>query len=636
MNIATKLIGGFLLVAAIAAAVGAVGYMGIQNLTVALVEVGEIRLPSITSLSAVEEGQTAIDGAENGLVLGRNLLDPVSRQKYITAVDSAWKRVDAEWKIYEALEQTKEEAAEWKKFTPAWDAWRRDHLEFMRLIEELVRLGALNNTTDEDLAENATYQQALEQAVVINPKSYAIADAALMEVIETNNQLANDATQEAEIVAARAKNMAVGGIILGVVIAILIGVFLSRGITGPLAVTMKVLEEIARGDLTPKRLETDRSDELGQMNRSLDAMALALRKTIGEIKQSSTMVASSADEISASSVQITKGAETQSSSSDETSSTMVEMASQIDNVAKSAQALAANVDQTSSSVQEMATSIEEVAKNTESLLSSVDETSTTIEQMTASIKSVTGKVKTVDDVSRSATKVASEGGSDLSRVITGIGNSSKDIGKIVKIIEEIADQTNLLALNAAIEAARAGEAGKGFAVVAEEVKRLAERSMNSTREISSFVETVQRDVGEAVKLSETVLKQIVESVTSTSGLVSEVYLATQEQSTGAGQVLKASTNMQHVTRQLSTASKEQANGAREIIKAVETMNRMTQQVADATVEQKKGGDMVVKAMDQIAQVAQQNLSATEQLSKATTGLAKEAEKMQRLTEQFSL
>jgi methyl-accepting chemotaxis protein len=396
------------------------------------------------------------------------------------------------------------------------------------------------------------------------------------------------------------------------------------------------IRHLATGDLAMPELYTWRTDEIGDLSRAIRSTVEAQRGLIGEIKQATGIVASSADEISSSAVQITKGAESQSAATDETSSSIVEMASQIEHMAKSAQSLATSVDETSSSIQEMAASIEHVARNSDNLLASVDETSSTIDQMTASIKSVATKVKVVDEASKEAAKAAGEGGAELARVIQGIGTSSRDIGKIMKIIEEIANRTNLLALNAAIEAARAGDAGKGFAVVAEEVKRLAERSMNSTREISTYVEAVQKDVGQAVGLSESVLSKIAGSVSKSSSLVSEVYISVQEQSAGAGQILKAAANMQHITHELATAAKEQAQGAREIMKAVVEMNTMTQHVAEATQEQKRGGEMAVRAIEQIAQVAQQNVAATEQLSRATTGLARESDRLEHLTEKFQL
>jgi methyl-accepting chemotaxis protein len=421
-----------------------------------------------------------------------------------------------------------------------------------------------------------------------------------------------------------------------VLLAIVLGVSGARGITNPLTGVIKTLEDVARGDLRLPQLDVARKDEIGQLARTLTTTIETQRRVIGEIRDSSSQVASSADEISASAVQITKGAENQSSATDQTSSTMVEMATQIDHVARSAQGLASNVEETSTSIQQMSSSIEEVAKNAETLLGSVEETSSTIEQMTASIRSVAGNVKTVDEASREASRVAQNGGQELSGVINRIGASSGDITKIVRIIEEIADQTNLLALNAAIEAARAGDAGKGFAVVAEEVKRLADRSVASTREISGVVERVQRDVVQAVDLSNGVLRQIVEAVAKSSALVGEVHVAVQEQSGGASQILKTAGSMQHITRQLATAVKEQAEGTRQIMKAVSVMNKMTQQVAEATGEQKNGGDMVVKAVEQISRVAQQNVAATEQLSKATNGLAREADRMRNLAQAFAI
>lgn len=389
------------------------------------------------------------------------------------------------------------------------------------------------------------------------------------------------------------------------------------------------------GDFT-KRIEVASTDEIGNLGHQMNDMMDSLGSLIESVSHASETVAQVAEELAASAVQMEKGAETQSTSSEQTSTAMIEMASQIDHVASSAHELAATVDETAASIQEMEASAQMVARSSEGLVTSVEETSATIEEMTASIASIANKMRVVQEVSREATKAANEGGKELSDVITGIGESSADIGKIVKIIEEIADQTNLLALNAAIEAARAGEVGKGFAVVADEVRRLAERSVDSTREISQVVAAVQNDTGQAVSLTQTVLAHITESVSRTSELVSDVHLATEEQTRGAEQILATTVAMQSVTQHLAEGATEQAEGARSITSAVENMNQMTQQVAGATSEQKRSGDLVVKAIDEIAKVASQNLVGSEQVSGTTQSLANEAEGLRKLTSGFRI
>src|SRR6202158_2804073 len=199
----------------------------------------------------------------------------------------------------------------------------------------------------------------------------------------------------------------------------------------------RVADAIAEGDLRGEIEPRSASDAFGHAFRTMIAN---LRQILGDAKSSAAQVAATAEEISASALEIKHGAASQSASTEETSATMVEMATQLDSVNRSTQALASNVEETSTSMQQMGASIEEVAKRDQRLLASVQETAATIEEMTSSIESIPAKVNVVDEVSRQATAAATEGGERLSGVILGIGASGKDIGQIVRLIDDIDDQ----------------------------------------------------------------------------------------------------------------------------------------------------------------------------------------------------
>ncbi|HTR21732.1 MAG TPA: methyl-accepting chemotaxis protein [Gemmatimonadales bacterium] len=422
--------------------------------------------------------------------------------------------------------------------------------------------------------------------------------------------------------------------VAGLAFLIFLALVILRGLGRSLQEFSEGFARVSGGNFTQKLPALSR-DEFGDLSRQANTMMDGLSELVGAVLKTAGTVAQVAEELSAAATQMQKGAEHQSSSSEQTSAAMVEMATQIDQVARASHDLAATVDETASAIQELGASSDQVAKNSESLVTSVEETAATIQQMTASIESIASKVRVVDEVSRTAAVTVRSRGDELGQVIRGIGASSRDIGKIVGIIEEIADQTNLLALNAAIEAARAGDVGRGFAVVAEEVRRLAERSVESIREIGKVVEGVQRDTTHAVDLTRAVLDEIGSSVDKTSGLVTEVHTSTEEQSRGISQIVSTTSHIQDITQELAHAVREQANGNKSIMSAVENMNRMTQQVAGATREQKRGGDMVVKATEEITDVARQNLTTSGQLASTTSALVREAEALRQVTRRFA-
>lgn len=206
----------------------------------------------------------------------------------------------------------------------------------------------------------------------------------------------------------------------------------------------------------------------------------------------------------------------------------------------------------------------DLSNRTEQQAASLEETAASMEELASTMKQNVENAQNAEQLSSSAREVAENGGAVVKNAIAAmsdINQASKKIADIIGVIDEIAFQTNLLALNAAVEAARAGEQGRGFAVVATEVRNLAQRSASAAKEIKVLINDSVEKVGEGSQLvnqSGEVLTQIVASVIKVSDIISEITVASAEQSAGIDQVNSAITDMDSVTQQNAALVEEAA------------------------------------------------------------------------------
>ncbi len=261
-----------------------------------------------------------------------------------------------------------------------------------------------------------------------------------------------------------------------------------------------------------------------------------------------------------------------------------------------------SLQEVSEQVTEAATNItatsQSLAEGSSEQAASIEETSASLEEMTSMTKRNADNAQKANDLAKQTRAAADKGAEDIQTMSTAmdaIKNSSDDIAKIIRTIDEIAFQTNILALNAAVEAARAGEAGMGFAVVADEVRNLAQRSAQAAKETASKIEGAIGNTSRGVELSSKVastLNEIVSKAREMDELAAEVAGASREQTQGISQVNVAVGQMDKVTQGNAASAEESAASAEELnaqaISMKHTVNELAGLVGGTTTTASAG------------------------------------------------
>ena len=543
LKIGVRLTLSFVLVALIIVVVAIVGYINIQSTNDMVANLYSNRTLPIEQLGAEDTALYTLRGD-----LYKSLAIPAQRDEAFTGIQTDMADLEKQQALYNASFMAADEKAEADNFNGLWATYKTNVQAAMNSIKD---------------GDTASVQQSLINGTLYNSRSAAA--GSLDKLIEINRSQAEALNTQADVTLATSVNILVLTTVAGLVLAIGLGLFITRSITQPVDKTSAYLAEMAGNDFTIKLEDAyrQRRDEMGQIGQAVSKLLASLQDSLGQVRDSSTTLASAATELSSVSAQM--------------SSTAANTSSKAQGVATAAEEMSANTVSVAAGMEQATTNLRSVA--------------TATEEMTATIGEIAGNSEKARRITGQAVAQADQ----VSAAVRNLGQAAQDIGKVTETITRISNQTNLLALNATIEAARAGAAGKGFAVVATEIKELAQQTAAATEDIKSKIAGVQSSttgaVGDIEKIA-AVIREVSEIVASIATAIEEQSVVTRDIAGNISQamlgvkdanerVAQTATVSQAVARDIagvSSAGQEMSQGSAQVRLSAEELSKLSEKL----------------------------------------------------------
>lgn len=556
LEVRKKLIISYLLMALVIAVVGTIGILSLQTIAQNSDEMYTNKLQSVYMLTDLGKNITKINNDTLKLIYEKDISQ---KNELKEDIQKNKNKNDKYIKAYEKLFKSSTEKKTWTDLKPIITQHENEREEVIELVD------------------NGKYDEAAQSFMLISHITDEMSDD-VDQLINENLIVAKDFNASNHSIYVINNWTMIALIIVGIVMAIGLGLIISKDIHTPLMKILDLAENLAKFDLTHEYPVT-RKDEFGRTGG-------ALAKAQGNIKELVRMIISNSQDMSA--------------GSEELSATVEELTSKADSIDNAVVNIAAGVEENSATSQEITASIEEVDSSINELSGKAMEGSNNASQAKERAKDVQNKGK---EAIKEVRTIYTERKQKMLKAIED-GKVVEDIKVMADTIASIAEQTNLLALNAAIEAARAGEQGKGFAVVAEEVRTLAEQSSEAVIGIQDTIIKVQEAFKNLSGNSSGILKFINEDVDTRFEAFGEV----------GNQYYNDADFVSNMSEEIASMSEELTATINQVSEAAQNMAETSQRSSEHTEHIKSSIDETAKAIEQVASAAQGQAELAQKLS----------------------